>query len=175
MSSTALTATRRGAVKRGLLLVAGAVGFGAAAGRGEAAPAANPLPSGPRSTERLTLQGRNWRLSAPSRAHGRLPDGGEPAATHGDLVDGAGRRIGSFRSASLDGALARFQLHTFELPDGTIMGLGSGGLDDASFAVIGGTGRYAGLGGAYVARQRPREVGGNGTAEFILTLNAREA
>lgn len=171
--STPMTATRRSAVKRGLLLAAGAVGFGAAAGRGEAAPAANPLPSGPSTATRLTLRGRNWRVTAPGRVHGQRPSTSELAATHGDLVDAAGRSYGAFRSASLDGALGRFQLHTFELPDGTIMGLGSGGLD-GSFAVIGGTGRYAGLTGAYVAKQRPREAGGNGTAEFVLTLNAQE-
>ena len=172
--ATSLTATRRSAVKRGLLLMAGAVGLGAAAGRGEAAVGASPLPAGPKNVKRLTLTGRNWRLNAPARTPGRLPDGNDLTATHGELVDAAGRPIGSFRSASLDGALGRFQLHTFELADGTIMGLGSGGLDEASFAVIGGTGRYAGLTGAYVARQSPREVGGNGTAEFVLTLNAQE-
>ena len=35
---------------------------------------------------------------------------------------------------------------------------------------MGGTGRYAGARGTYVARQRRQELGGEGTAEFVLTL-----
>ena len=40
---------------------------------------------------------------------------------------------------------------------------------------VGGTGRFAGATGSYTARQSPRETGGDGTAEFILTLSALEA
>ena len=40
--------------------------------------------------------------------------------------------------------------------------------------MIGGTGRYAGATGSYVARQSLREHGGEGTAEFTLTLDDLE-
>ena len=57
------------------------------------------------------------------------------------------------------------------LQDGTIHGLGSvmrGA--EGHFVILGGTGRYAGAQGSYVARQSARELGGDGTAEFRLTL-----
>ena len=38
------------------------------------------------------------------------------------------------------------------------------------FAIVGGTGKYLGVTGSYVARQNPLETGGDGTAEFTLTL-----
>ena len=59
-------------------------------------------------------------------------------------------------------------LHTFELTGGTILGMGSGPLREATYAVIGGTGRFQGAAGSYVARQHPRDLGGDGTAEFVL-------
>jgi hypothetical protein len=58
------------------------------------------------------------------------------------------------------------QLQTLDLLDGTIVGIGAGGVHENPFAIVGGTGRYAGLRGTYVARQSPREHGGDGTAEF---------
>ena len=53
----------------------------------------------------------------------------------------------------------------------SIFGVGAGALGPATFAVIGGTGRYSGATGSYVARQSRRELGGDGTAEFTLTLD----
>ena len=38
------------------------------------------------------------------------------------------------------------------------------------YAVVGGTGRYAGARGSYTARQHPQELEGDGTAEFALRL-----
>ena len=48
-------------------------------------------------------------------------------------------------------------------------------LDEGSYAIVGGTGRYAGASGTYTARQSLRELGGDGTAEFTLNLTALEA
>ena len=67
---------------------------------------------------------------------------------------------------------AGLELHTFDLDDGTILGIGPAGIHDKPFAIVGGTGRYTGASGTYVAKQSPRELGGDGTAEFTLTLVA---
>jgi hypothetical protein len=40
--------------------------------------------------------------------------------------------------------------------------------------VLGGTGRFTGVTGSYVARQGARELGGDGTAEFRFTLAGLE-
>jgi hypothetical protein len=63
------------------------------------------------------------------------------------------------------------EYHSFNLQKGTILGLGTGtGGGESMFAIVGGTGSYAGARGTYVAHQLPRELGGDGTAEFRLTL-----
>lgn len=62
--------------------------------------------------------------------------------------------------------------HTFKLRDGTIVGTGTAGRLEGVFAILGGTGRYAGARGTYVARQRHHEFGGDGAAEFVLTFIA---
>jgi len=43
---------------------------------------------------------------------------------------------------------------------------------ESLFAIVGGTGRYAGARGSYVASQHLRELGGDGTAHFVLNLSA---
>ena len=71
------------------------------------------------------------------------------------------------------GSVSRLEIHTFHLEDGTIHGLGTALRGTAgSFTILGGTGRYAGVSGSYVATQRQREHGGNGTADFHLKLAA---
>ena len=64
----------------------------------------------------------------------------------------------------------RLELHTFKLRDGTIIGSGTSGALEGEFAILGGTGRYAGARGTYVARHNRRELGGDGTAEFRFQL-----
>ena len=89
---------------------------------------------------------------------------------------GAAERPGSARAARKLGATQlRLYGHTFTLGDGTIHGIGSAVRGaDGEFLILGGTGRYAGIQGSYLARQGTRELGGNGTAEFRLTLTRRE-
>ena len=123
----------------------------------------------------ISLQGRDWRLSSPTRVAGKLPGADDVPSAQGNLHDGDGNALGQFTSAALPGSGGRFQLHEFQLADGTLLGMGAGALEEGVFAIVGGTGRYHGVAGSYTARQRPREVGGDGTADFELTItNVKE-
>jgi hypothetical protein len=169
----ATNSTRASLLKRLALLTGGALGAGVAmrSAGGDTAAAAVPLS---RKKSTLKLYGRDWRLHRPGVEFGKLPAAGDPALPTGRIVDGRNRELGRFRAAALPGAGA-FHLHTFELAEGTIHGIGANKLDEGSYAIVGGTGRYAGASGTYTARQFLRELGGDGTAEFTLNLNAWEA
>ena len=70
-------------------------------------------------------------------------------------------------------ATAQMETHTFVLPGGNLVGVGTTtpGAESA-FAIVGGIGRFVGGSGSYVARQSPLKTGGDGTAHFVLTLNS---
>jgi hypothetical protein len=167
--------SRRGFLRRGLVLAVGALGLGA--GRASAS-AGVTLPH-----QVLTFHGRHFHLHAPNRRAGAVPVKGERLTAYGELLDRpGGKKVGEFASAlfalgSPFGVAAAsatsLEFHTFTLDGGTIIGLGSAAAHgDSVYAIVGGTGRYAAARGTYVAHQRPRELGGNGTAEFRLTLVA---
>ena len=173
MEDAIRTSSRRSMLGRGALLVAGALGFSGAR-RAETARAARGMGTG---TE-LRLYGRHLHLHAPSRRSGEVPAKGDRHSAYAELLDRPrGVVVGHFTAAHLThespfaAVASSLEIHTFSLKDGTIHGLGSAsrGLD-GHFVILGGTGRYAGAQGSYVARQHPRELGGNGTAEFHLTL-----
>ena len=169
--------SRRSILKRGLVLAAWALGVGAV-GK-EAQAATRPAPS------QLRLYGSDWRLTVPDRQPGQVLRLGDHGAVYGDLFDRPnGKQLGQFFGSRLAvqssvGGFARadasVEVHTFVLPHGTIIGMGTAVLGQAVFAIVGGTGIYAGAKGSYVAHQRLREQGGNGTADFILTLHGLEA
>lgn len=160
--------TRRSAVSRAMLALAGLVGLGAAGARADLAPAVEP--------GAIVLYGRNWRTSRGRR--GELLSEGDRISVRGDLIDGVqGVSVGEFYAAAfaIGGGShpahgERLELHTFKLREGTIIGSGTAGQLDGVFAILGGTGRYAGARGTYVARQRHRDFGGDGSAEFVLSL-----
>jgi hypothetical protein len=161
------TSSRRSLLGRAAVLAAGAVGIGA----GGASAAATPTS--------FTLYGSGLHLHSPSRKPGQVPAKGERFTSYAELssVPG-GAAVGHFTGSyvALDspfaGALASQEVHTFALRDGTLLGLGTAGFEEGEFAIVGGTGRYRGAHGWYVARRRPRELGGDGTAEFNVTLEA---
>jgi hypothetical protein len=163
--------TRRSALGRIAVVAAGALGIGYAA---REATGGQSNGTARKQGDKLTIYGRDFRLYSPNRVPGERPPPGDRATPQGRLVDGRGRPLGSFSSSALAGAAA-LELHTFELEDGHIFGVGAGRPGSATFAVIGGTGRYDGATGSYVADQLPRELGGDGTAEFTLTLDNLEA
>ena len=169
--------TRRGLLGRGALVAAGVLGLGGAVRRSSAAEAA---PSQPSRTE-LKLYGRHFHMHAPERRAGELPRKGDRHTAYGELLDGPeGVAVGHFSAAhlALDSPFATassLEIHTFDLGDGTIHGLGSAVRGaDGHFVVLGGTGKFAGATGSYLARQLPRELGGDGTAEFHLSLAGME-
>lgn len=161
--------TRRGLLGRGLLALGGAVGLGAAGtrfalGRG-------------RDSDSFVLYGRNVQSG---RRLGQLPLEGERLSVRGELLaQPDGEPVGEFLAAAFalggaahPAAAERLELHTFKLRDGSLFGTGTAGQLDGVFAITGGTGRYAGAQGTYVARQHNADLGGDGTAEFTFTLRA---
>jgi hypothetical protein len=169
--------SRRSILKRGLVLVAGAVGLSAASGN--SASAATRLDTG---RGRFRLYGSNWRLATPNRQPGEAIQLGDHGAVYGQLLDRPkGKLLGRFYGSRLaiqsalggyERADAGVEVHTFVFPGGTIVGMGTSLPGRSVFAIVGGTGAYAGATGSYTATQRLRELGGNGTAEFDLTLSS---
>jgi len=155
-------ATRRSALGRGLALLGGLVGLGAAT-EAAAAPGATTL----------TFHVRGL-------THGRrrsgLPRRGDRLTLRGELLDRpGGRRVGELHAAAFTlrgpggaGSAERLELHTLVLDDGTLVGSGTGGAGGGAYAILGGTGRYAGACGSYVVR-RSHEPGA-GDAELVVTL-----
>jgi hypothetical protein len=106
---------------------------------------------------------------------------GDRHTAYGELLDGPdGAAVGHLTAAHLTldspfAAAASLEIHTFDLADGTIHGLGTvprGAV--GTFVVLGGTGRFTGATGSYTARVGLRELGGDGTAEFRFTLAGLE-
>src|SRR5512138_2165325 len=154
MESTAGMSSRKGLLGRGLVIAAGALGIGAA--RQSAASGAT-LPA---ITE-IELHGRSVHLHAPGRRAGQVPGKGDRNTVYGELLDRPkGRVVGHFTAAHLatDSPFAgasSLEIHTFALGDGTILGLGSAVRGaPGEFVVLGGTGRYAGATGGYLAHVR---------------------
>jgi len=168
------TSSRRSLLGRGLVLAAGALGIAARRpGTARAAPGANEL----------RLYGRNFHLHSPSHRAGQVPTNGERHSGYGELLDRPGGKVvGHFTAAHLThdspfaAVTSTLEIHTFTLKSGAIHGLGAvmrGA--EGHFVILGGTGAYAGVRGGYVAHQATRDLGGNGTAEFHLTLAGGEA
>jgi Allene oxide cyclase barrel like domain len=175
--------SRRDMLKSSLALAAGAVGLGAAGQALRQGKPAATTTATDRSPATLTLLGRGWHALREDRASGP-PAAGDRTHLYGELTDGDGTRVGEFFGSAthLDSPFDQggrtgtsVQSHTFRLREGTIHGMGTmapGEDGDAVFAVVGGTGRYHGARGSYVARQQPVEFGGDGSAAFTLTFTS---
>jgi hypothetical protein len=174
--------SRRQMLKSSVALAAGALGIGAAskaigARAGSDPPQARPQPGG-RLPKSLELVGRNVHAVSDGRRLGQSPASGDRTALSGEIVDSKGAALGDFFISSTTFAAtwdARsapvVETHTFRLPDGTIHGMGTAADDGESvFAIVGGTGRYLGARGSYVARHMPIELGGDGSAAFTMTF-----
>jgi len=171
--------TRRSLLRRGLLLLGGAGAAGA--GLAGAARVAERSPTASRrSATAIELYGDEWHMRAANRGHGHMPQRGELVSLYGNLRTGPhGEKVGEFYASSMfidaplgesPHAASNVETHTFNLKDGSIVGMGTASTRESLFAVVGGTGRYAGASGSYVSVQSPFEVGGDGTARFNLSL-----
>lgn len=172
MTQRAGGAVRRGVLKSGVAALG--VVLGAALTRGQAT-AAVPAPGGS-----FRLYGRNWYGESAHLRAGEAPGGGDRLSVYGELLDAPdGHKVGEFYSSvvclaspyreSAFGAAA-LEVHTLNLEAGTIVGIGSGSGGERTYAIVGGTGRYTGARGSYRARQDPYGFGGDGSAEFVVTL-----
>jgi len=174
--------SRRNLLQRlGLLFATAATGL--IPGSAFAAVAETPSAQMNPKLENLVLFGSSWHVFTPDRVRGMLPLQGDRISVHGILLDALqGKEVGQFYSAcfcpEIPGHSGRFagvtqEMHTFTLTDGSIIGVGVGGsaLGSASrFAIVGGTGRYAGARGEYSGMQDPVELTGSGQAEFRFTF-----
>jgi hypothetical protein len=181
--------TRRSLFRRGCGLLAAAIGVNLAGG--SSAPTANANANAALATggSPLKLYGRYWHSYSQVRRPGQLPARGDRLAVSGELLDSPeGNRVGDFYATTFcmtapfgpsSPAAVSTELHTFVLSDGTLLGMGttvsSAATAENVYAIVGGTGRYAGARGSYTARQHYQELEGDGTAEFALHLTLLDA
>lgn len=172
MSSATLKASpRRTLLQRGAALLAGA--FGAGATVGTVHGGSSPDSGTPRQ---MTLRARRRPLSLPggTEASGRL-------LSHGDILDQAGELEGAFYTngfcmqtpfgSNLQTA-ANLEFQALNVKDGVLFGIGAPGAsagDERHRAILGGTGRFAGVRGSYVEREV--RDGDSGALEFVVTLS----
>ena len=152
--------TRRTVLTRGLAVAAGALGA-SVVGTGVALAA---VPATNTSTMTLIVRDVRFRAAGPKTSAPQAP-----ASPHGSLVDATGRSVGSLAAGTLAGSGGGIAIQRFRLADGTILGIGSGGLQDADYAIVGGTGRYAGATGSYTTRLSLGERGRDATFEINLS------
>lgn len=150
--------TRRGIVAGGLALLGG-LGIGAAA--------TSRATDAERTGSTLDLRAPRLRLGDPDARPG-IP--GRPTRLEGEaqLLDASGKAAGTFSSVVLPSGRDGVELHTFQLERGTLLGMGRVG----GYAVVGGTGAYAGASGAYTFQHRAEHLGGDGSAHFVIDLTA---
>jgi hypothetical protein len=143
--------TRRGALGRMLAVVAGASGLGALTSARADAKAAG-----------LTLYVPHpWQTKVG-------PEGAATYLPYGAVVDGKGRELGSLHTGQLDSTAGAVTVQTFRLTDGTIVGFSSNGTS----VVVGSTGRYAAVAGAYIERSAAHLPGREFTFTFREAGNA---
>jgi len=173
MEGVSKSPKRRTLLQRGLVLLTGALGVGTVARRVESAAA-----PAPKTDPTLRLHGR--RGQAPPRLPGRS---GERLVRYGELLDGPdGERIGQFFTSGFcletpfgpqPVAPSNLEFQTFQLPEGTLFGIGAAGPGaERTLAVLGGTGRFAAARGSYREREVPSSKPGWDAVEFVLTLSS---
>ncbi|MBI4203005.1 MAG: hypothetical protein HY532_07840 [Chloroflexi bacterium] len=177
----AAKAPRRSFLKRAAILLAAA--GAAVAFKSSGVGAAVIGPPSLLSKTPLRLNGRHWHLYSQDHKQGELPVMGDQMVMYGELLnESKDLKLGEFYSNCLSigspfgptpFAATRIEVHTFNLLDGALLGMGTSRASRTGhdlYTVVAGTGRYAGAKGTYLAKQRPQELGGDGTAEFTFDL-----
>ena len=166
---------RRDAVRRAMVLLAGVLGLGLANAPSTIAAPAKAGASRPTS---FVLKGADWHRDSESSRAGLPEVPGERATVYGTLVaESGGASIGEFQATSFFGdspfsasEAASLEQHVFKIDGDVILGVGTTSDSGGVFAVVGGSGHFAGARGSYTAAQSPHESGGDGTARFEFTL-----
>jgi hypothetical protein len=172
MEAVSKSPERRTLLQRGLVLLTGVFGMGAAARAAESVAAPE------KEAGRITLYGR--RGQAPPRLPGR---GGPRFVRSGEILDRPdGKHVGQFFASCFCmetplgpevAAPSNLEFQTFHLPDGMLFGIGAaGGRGERTLAILGGTGRFAAVRGSYVERGVGPAVPGREAVEFVLSINA---
>jgi hypothetical protein len=168
--------SRRTLIARGLSIAAGAVGVGVAGsivGSGNRT-APTPATRGPavpialRPTE-MAIYVRDVRFASPDQPAGALLGVRTFTAPHGELVDPAGTVVGSLSGGVLPGSAGQIGFQRFVFPGGTLIGMGSGSLAGEEYAIVGGTGAYAGAIGTYQTRLEAGARGRDAAFTFNVT------
>ena len=164
---------RRTVLKRGIFAAAAAAAAALAIRPGEQRPALATVPIGGGKT--IELFGRGWHADT-----NKIPSKGDSYSVYGELLTSpAGDKCGEFYAACLaidspfqvtGEGIGSLEIHTLVLAGGSIVAMGAGGGVERSFAIVGGTGKYAGARGSYTANQDTYGLGGRGTAALKLRL-----
>jgi hypothetical protein len=152
--------TRRTALLSGLGAAGAAVAGGIVVGRGGGVPAT------------MTLRLRDVVHGRPGVAPGEFPPAGTHAVPFGRIEDTAGKTVGSLESVVVPSTGGAAVLHTLSLDDGTIVALGPHDLD-GPYAVVGGSGRYAGVTGSY--QLQPLDDTDDEAHDVLMHLTTPEA
>jgi hypothetical protein len=164
---------RRTLLKKGLIGAAAATAVIATGGRANAAVIA---PSG----NTLKLVGQGFHAFTGERV-GVLPSKGDAYSVYGELVDASGVKVGDFMATctAIDSpfeitgqGVGSIETQTLNLREGSIIGMGAGTGATRAYAIVGGTGKYAGARGSYTATIDTYGLGGSGAAAFEITLSA---
>ena len=132
---------------------------------------AQPVPAAAPRTS-MALRGESVRFETVGAVPGALPAFDRPFGARGTLVSEQGE-VGRFEITPMPGLGGVLQLHTFEMGDGTLLGMGSAVSGGAgTFAVVGGTGAYRGASGSYTARLGDGRAAPVADFDFDLTLGA---
>lgn len=183
MNATLQPTNRRTVLQRCLAFAVGVLGAPLAVpdARGEPAPPATSVPPAPDGAKALSFCARRLQVHCPSTKPGELPGWTGRLHSHGDLLQQPdGPKVGEF-SATCFGPESPFggagtdhavELQTLKVPHGTLFGIGCAGpaaQGERAYAILGGTGRFAGAKGSYVIRQNPTRRGEE-SIEFVITL-----
>lgn len=173
--------TRRSMLGRGLFALGGTAGLLAIPGVARAAQVLSKPVAPSTVGQEMTLRGSGWQLIGTGPRLLATP--GERLILSGQLHDAQGAQAGSFHAdltvvsapnRHTHTEVATLESHVLGLAGGTITGSGtSDHAGHGTFAVTGGTGRWAGATGSYTAIQNRRDLGGDGTALITMNLTTK--